>query len=429
MNPAGTSRPTRRTAVAMLAAGSVAALLPGHVRSQARPRLVVVGGGAGGASIAKHAARDSKRAIDVTLVEERESFVSCFFSNHYVAGLRDFASITHGYSTLESSYGIRKVTGRAVAIDRDEKVVVLFDGARIPYDRLVLSPGIDIIYDSVPDYSAGASKFAPHAWIAGEQTKLLKNRLDALEDGQDIVIVVPPNPYRCPPGPYERASMLAMVLKARGLSRSKIFILDHKEQFSKQALFQEGWSTLYPRMIEWYGPAVHGGVLGMDAQAGKVVTGLGEFEGGLLNIIPAQRAGAIAAEAGLTDTSGFCPVEADSMRSRIDAGVFIVGDASIAGDMPKSAFSANSQAKVAAAHIIADLLGTKAGPAAYANTCWSMIGPDDSVKVGGRYEPKDGKIAAVETFISKTGEVAALRAENVLDSLRWYDGIVADAFT
>ncbi|WP_187969813.1 NAD(P)/FAD-dependent oxidoreductase [Aquibium microcysteis] len=421
--------PISRRSFGRLAGAGVASLaLPTYLRAQGKPRVVIVGGGAGGATAAKYVAKDSKGAIDVTLIEDSDTFTTCFFSNLYLGGYRDFASITHGYDTLVSAYGVRKITGMAMAVDRAARTVTMADGAVVPYDRLVLSPGIDIVYDSVPGYSEEAAQIAPHAWKAGPQTELLKARLDALTDGQTIVMIAPPNPYRCPPGPYERVSMMAHVLKAKGFANSKIFVIDPKDKFSKQGLFQEGWDRHYPGMVEWYGPDVHGGIKSVDVAAGTVETDLDTFAGALLNVIPAQKAGAIAAAAGVAGDSGFCPIDAASMRSTMDEAIFVIGDASIAGDMPKSGFSANSQAKVAAMIIRADLTGSKAFPAKYANTCWSLIDTDDGVKVGAQYEPKDGRIASVEGFVSQTGEDAALRKATYEESIGWYDGIVADMF-
>ena len=221
--------------------------------------------------------------------------------------------------------------------------------------------------------------------------------------------------------------MMAHVLKTKGVD-AKIIILDPKEKFSKQGLFEEGWETHYPGMIEWYGPTVHGGIESVDVSTGAVETGIDTFRGDLLNIIPAQKAGKIAAEAGLTDDSGYCPIDAASMRSAQDENVFVIGDASIAGAMPKSGFSANSQAKVAAMNIRGDLIGSKVFPAKYSNTCWSLIETDDGVKVGAQYAPQDGAIASTSSFISQTGEDAATRKATYEESIGWYAGITADMF-
>lgn len=419
---------TRRQFGLYTGASAAALTLPTYLRAQGKPRVVVIGGGAGGATAARYMAKDSDGAIDVTLIENSDSYTTCFYSNLYVGGFRSFESITHSYDTLQSSYGITKVTGMATGVDRDNKVVTMADGATVPYDRLVVAPGIDLIWDSVEGYSEELSEAAPHAWKAGEQTKLLKAGLDAIENGQQILMVAPPNPYRCPPGPYERASMMAHVLKSKGLMDAKVIILDPKPKFSKQGVFQEGWEKHYPGMIEWYGPDVHGGIESVDVGAGTVETGLDTFKGAFMNIIPAQKAGAIAASAGLTDDSGFCPIEAESMRSTVDEAIFVIGDACIAGDMPKSGFSANSQAKVAAMNIRGDLLDSKVFPAKYSNTCWSLIETDDSIKVGAQYAPGEGKIASTQGFVSQMDEDASLRKTNYEESVGWYAGITADMF-
>ena len=417
----------RRQFGLLVGAASASFAMPAYLRAQDKPKVVVIGGGAGGATAARYLAKDSEGAIDVTLIDDSEQFTTCFFSNLYIGGYRDFGSITHSYDKLQSDYGITKVTGMAVAVDRDARTVQMADGSTIPYDRLVVSPGIDLIWDSVEGYSEEASSIAPHAWKAGPQTQLLKEKLDGIGDGQQIVMVAPPNPYRCPPGPYERVSMMAHVLKTKGVD-AKIIILDPKEKFSKQGLFEEGWETHYPGMIEWYGPTVHGGIESVDVASGTVETGIDTFRGDLLNIIPAQKAGTIAAKAGLTDDSGFCPIDAASMRSTQDENIFVIGDASIAGAMPKSGFSANSQAKVAAMNIRGDLIGSKVFPAKYSNTCWSLIETDDGVKVGAQYAPQDGAIASTSSFISQTGEDAATRKATYEESIGWYAGITADMF-
>lgn len=418
---------TRRgfAAGSLAAAGLLAA--PAVLRAQAKPRLVVIGGGPAGATVAKYVARDSQGAIDVTLVEPLDKFVTCFHSNLFLGGFRDFASITHPYKL--APYGVKHVRQTASAIDRDKKQVRLADGSTLDYDRLVVAPGIDLKFDSVPGYSEAAAEIMPHAWKPGAQTELLKKQLDSLSDGATIVMVAPPNPYRCPPGPYERVSCMAHVLKSKGHSKSRIVVIDPKDKFSKMALFQEGWQKHYPGMVEWMDPQMHGGVKSVDPKANTVTTDLETIKADLVNVIPAQMAGKIARDAGLANQTGFCPIDATNMKSDQDPNVFVLGDAAIAGAMPKSAFAANSQAKVVAMAVRGELANARTFPARYANTCWSIIETDDTVKVGGRYEPKDGKIAEVEGFVSKTGESADIRKQTTDENMGWYSGIVADIFS
>ncbi len=421
-----TRRNFSRLAGASLATLSTSLFAPA-VLGQGKPRLVVIGGGPGGATVARYVAKESAGAVDVTLIEPLKQFTTCFFSNLYVGGFRDYNSITHGYDKMQKS-GVKMVHAMAAGIDRGKREVTLADGSKVGYDRLVVAPGIDIKFDSVPGYSEAAAEVMPHAWKPGAQTQLLVKKLNALEDGDLIVMVAPPNPYRCPPGPYERVSMFAHVLKTKGHTKSKIIVLDPKPTFSKQGVFMEGWEKHYPGVIEWQDPKVHGGIKGVNPATGEVITDFATYKARLVNVIPAQMAGKIARDAGLTNQSGFCPIDAVSMKSTVDPNIFVTGDASIAGDMPKSAFAANSQAKVAAMTIRAELTKSRAFPARYANTCWSLIAPDDDIKVGAAYEPGDGKIKQTSGFVSQRGESADLRKQNYKESVDWYNGIVADVF-
>lgn len=417
---------TRRHFSTALLVGTGVLAMPAMLRAQAKPRLVVIGGGPAGATVARYVAKDSNGAIDVTLVEPAKKFITCFHSNLYLGDYRPWDSIAHDYNLAAA--GVKKVDQAAAAIDRDKKEVRLADGSVLPYDRLVVAPGIDLDFASVPGWSEAAAEVMPHAWKAGPQTQLLKKQLDALQDGATIVMIAPPNPYRCPPGPYERVSCMARVLKAKGHSKSRIVVIDPKDRFSKMALFQEGWQNHYPGMVEWMDPKMHGGLKNVDPKAMTVTTDLETIKADLVNVIPKQMAGKIARDAGLANATGYCPIDPTNMKSANDPNIFVLGDASIAGAMPKSAFAANSQAKVVAMAVRGELAGSRTFPARYSNTCWSIIAPDDTVKIGGRYEAKDGAIAEVEGFVSKTGEGKDERRQTSEENMGWYKGIVADIF-
>lgn len=419
----------RFTLTGLSAAGALGLGAP-VVMGQARPRVVVIGGGAGGATAARYIAKDSNGAIAVTLVEENETYQTCFHSNLYVGGFKSYDDIVHRYDDLAKNHGVTLARARAARIDRDRKEVLLADGQRLPYDRLVVSPGIDLKYDSVPGWSQEAEERMPHGWKPGRQTRLIKEKLDAVPDGGTIVMIAPPNPYRCPPGPYERASMFAHALKKAGKTSAKVVILDPKETFSKQGVFQADWEKRYGPMIEWLGPKVHDGIKSVDPKTNTVLTGFETYRDcAFVNVIPAQMAGEIARSAGLAPAGGYCAIDPATMKSTADADIFVLGDACIGGDMPKSAFSANSQAKVAAMVIRGELTGARTFPARYVNTCWSLVDTDDAIKVGGRYEPRDGKITATETFISQPGESDELRKETQGENMGWYAGITADMFS
>ena len=396
------------------------------VLGQTKPRVIVIGGGPGGATAARYLAKDSDGALDVTLIEANPVYTTCFFSNLYLGGFREFESLQHGYAKMGA--GVTVIHDMATGVDRAAKTVTLAGGQVLPYDRLVLSPGIDFKDGSVPGWSADShAEIMPHAYKAGPQTQLLKAMVESMPQGGTFAMIAPPNPYRCPPGPYERISMVAHVLKQTNPT-AKILILDPKDKYSKQALFEEGWGKHYDGMVEWIGPEFGGGAVEVRPETMEIVVEGAAQKVDVCNVIPGQMAGKIAALAQVTDDSGWAPVHADSMKSKADEAVYVLGDSSAQGDMPKSGFSANSQAKVAAMTIRGELTGSKVFPAKYSNTCWSLIAPEDGVKVGASYEPTPEKIASVESFISATGEDAALRKATYEESLGWYAGITADVF-
>jgi len=416
----------RRKFLAAAAATSAALSAP-MVLAQGRPKVIVIGGGAGGATAARYIAKDSDGAIDVTLIEPTRQYYTCFFSNLYLGGFWDYENLGHSYGTLASEYGINVVHDWAVGVDRDAKTVTVAGGHTLSYDRLIIAPGIDFVEDSVAGWDISAQNQMPHAYKAGSQTQLLKHQVENMREGGTYCMVAPPNPYRCPPGPYERISMVAHVLSQRNPT-AKILILDPKANFSKQTLFEDGWLRHYSGMIDRIGPDFGGGNVEVRPDAMEVVID-GEVEAvDVCNVIPAQKAGRIAHIAGVTDDSGWAPVTPTDMRSRVDENIFVLGDSSSQGAMPKSGFSANSQAKVAANVVRADLTGSRVFPARYSNTCWSLIGTDDGIKVGASYEAGEERIESVSSFISQVGETADLRQRTYEESVGWYEGITSDIF-
>ncbi|MBY6118217.1 MULTISPECIES: NAD(P)/FAD-dependent oxidoreductase [Mameliella] len=416
----------RRTFLGTAAAAASLSAPMVQAAGHGMPRVVVIGGGAGGATAARYVAKDSQGEINVTLIEPTRTYYTCFFSNLYIGGFRDLQSIAHDYGTLAADYGINVVHDWAVGVDRDAKTVSLAGGGSVPYDRLVISPGIDFVDGAVPGWDLSAQTAMPHAYKAGTQTALLKAQIESMPEGGTYVMVAPPNPYRCPPGPYERISMVAHVLKERNPT-AKILIADPKAKFSKQALFEEGWQKHYGGMIERIGPDFGGGNVSVNPDTMEVDIDGEVVKADVCNVIPAQKAGTICAAAGLTE-GNWAPVDGHSMVSRMDENVYILGDATNQGDMPKSGFSANSQAKVAAMAVRGALTGSRVFPAKYSNTCWSLISTDDGIKVGAAYEATDEKIASVSSFVSQTGEDAAMRKATYEESIGWYAGITSDMF-
>ena len=412
---------TGAAAAATLSAPMV--LADGH----AKPRVVVIGGGAGGATAARYIAKDSEGAIDVTLIEPSRTYFTCFFSNLYLGGFKEIDDLGHTYGALAAKHGINVVHDWAIDVDRDAKTVSLAGGDTLPYDKLVLSPGIDFVDESVEGWSLAAQNAMPHAYKGGSQTELLRAQIEAMPEGGVFAMVAPPNPYRCPPGPYERISMVAHQLKAKNPT-AKILVADPKPKFSKQSLFEEGWAKHYSGMVDVIGEDFGGGSVSVDPVAMTITIDGEETAVAACNVIPAMKAGRIAEMAGVTD-GNWAPVNAVDMSSKADPDVYVLGDASQQGDMPKSGYSANSQAKVCANAVRGALTGSRVFPAKFSNTCWSLIDTNDGVKVGATYEATDEKIAKVDGFISQTGENADLRQATYEESEGWYAGITADMFS
>lgn len=416
----------RRAFIGTGAAAAVALSAP-HVRgaSHGKPRVIVIGGGAGGATAARYIAKDSNTEIDVTLIEPTRMYYTCFFSNLYIGGFREISSLGHSYGEL-AKLGVNVVHDWAVGVDRAARTVTLAGGAVLPYDRLVLSPGIDFVDGAVPGWDVSKQNKMPHAYKAGSQSELLEAQIEAMPEGGTFCMVTPPNPFRCPPGPYERVSMVAHRLKEINPT-AKILVADPKPKFSKEGLFREAWDTHYAGMIEWLGPDFGGGNVSVNADDMTVNIDGEIVHADVCNVIPAQKAGRICELAGVNE-GNWAPVDGHTMQSRIDENIHVLGDATNQGDMPKSGFSANSQAKVCAMAVRGALTGSKVFPAKFSNTCWSLLDTDNGVKVGATYEATDEKIAKVDGFISAVGEDAALRKATYEESLGWYEGITSDIF-
>lgn len=411
-----------RRALAGLAGAACLAAAPGR----AAAKVVVVGGGPGGATAARYLAMGSPH-LDVTLIEPKLRYATCFFSNLHLAGMRSFESLTHGYEALSARHGVRVVHDRASAIDTGGKSVELAGGARLPYDRLVVATGISFRDGAIDGWDDAAAETMPHAWMAGAQTRLLRAQLEAMPDGGVFVMAVPADPFRCPPGPYERASMVAAYFK-RSKPRCKILILDEKDTFFEQDLFQDGWNRHYPGMIEWLPAQFTGGVTAVDVKGLSVRTASETFKAGVANVIPPQMAGSLARQAGLADDTGWCPVDPVTFASVLHPDVHVVGDSINGGAMPKSAFAASSQAKACAFAIAAALGGGDASRPFLYNTCYTFLAPDDAVSDAITFTSAGGKIAIADIAISAVDESAALRARTAAEADAWYDAFTRDVF-
>lgn len=422
---------SRRGVLAAIGSAGAAAALgvaPRRARANTAPagRVVVVGGGFGGATAAKYLKRRNPK-IDVTLVEPSEVFVTCPFTNLYFGGLRTFEQQEHNYDELRG-LGVNVIHDTAQAVDGKAHTLTLSRGQVLPYDKLVLSPGIDFRWDVIEGYDEAAAELAPHAWKAGPQSRLLREQLEAMPDGGLFVMVAPPNPYRCPPGPYERVSMVAHYFKTHK-PNSKILILDAKDNFSKQGLFTDGWKKFYDGMIEWVPASKDGKVIRVDAKNLTVETEFGEkHKASVLNVIPPQKAGFIAERAGVTNESGWVPIDPNTFESTRVPDIFVVGDATVAAPMPKSGFVANNQAKVAAAAIVAALEGKEPPQAAFANTCYSLIAPDYGISVAGVYAVEEGKLVEKAGGLSPRDASDEFRKLEAEYGVGWYQSISQDAW-
>ena len=420
-------RTSRRDFLKTAVAGASAAVLPLPAIAQgAGGRVVVVGGGFGGATCARFIRRIDPR-IAVTLVEASPTFTACPFSNLVIVGLRDLKAQEFGYDKLAADQVTVQISP-ATAIDAQGRNVTLGNGASLPYDRLVLSPGIDIRWDGLPGYTEAAAERMPHAWKAGEQTLLLRRQLEAMEDGGTVVISAPANPFRCPPGPYERASLIAYYLKTKK-PKSKLIVLDAKDAFSKQGLFQGAWKALYPN-LEWVSLSSGGKVTSVDAGAMTLVTDFARHKADVANVIPPQKAGRIAEIAGAADRTGWCPIDPATFESKLQPNIHVIGDASIAGAMPKSAFTANAQAKVCAAAVGKLIAGGKPDDPRLINTCYSLVAPDYGISVAGVYRPADGQLKDVEGSggVSPINAPASTRAAEATFANGWFSTITQEVF-
>ena len=418
---------SRRTVLGWGAASAAALAAPVRLSAQSQARVVIVGGGFGGATVARTLRRVAPD-IAVTLVERDPVFVTCPFSNAVLGGLRGIDSITFGYDAVRAA-GVDVVHAEATGIDPVAQAVALSDGSTLAYDRLVLSPGIQLTWDSIAGYSPEAAEIMPHAWLAGAQTSLLRSQLEAMDDGGLVIIAAPDNPFRCPPGPYERASLIAHYLKEHK-PRSKLMILDSKERFSKQGLFEEAWAALYSDIIEWVPGSLSGRVTEVDAASMLVRTDFDDFNPAVANIIPQQRAGEIALSLGLDEGLGFCPIDPVTFESTVVPGIHLVGDATLAGAMPKSGFSANSQAKVCARAIASLINGDEFGNAVLLNTCYSAVAPDYGFSVAGTYRVEGDAIVSIEGTggTSPLGAPAEIRAAEFDYAESWYANITGEMF-
>jgi NADPH-dependent 2,4-dienoyl-CoA reductase/sulfur reductase-like enzyme len=425
--PLMTMRPvTRRNAVFGITMAAATLARPALLRAQSTARVVVVGGGFGGAACAR-ALKRAQADLQVILIEPNAVFTSCPFSNEVIAGLRDIEAQQFGYDGLAAE-GVTVIGQAVTTIAPQQRSVLTTDGVALPYDRLVLSPGIDFHYEALPGYDEAASGKMPHAWKAGAQTLLLRKQLEAMADGGVVAIAIPANPSRCPPAPYERASLIAHYLKTKK-PRAKVLILDAKDSFSQQRLFERAWKELYGDMIERVALSQGGRVTSVDPSTRTIITEFGNYTPDVANVIPAQRAGRIAEIAGATDATGWCPIDPVTFESKVVPNIHVIGDACLGGGIPKSASAAGAQGKACASAIVNLIAGRPPETPRLTGICYNTVAPGYGFSLAGNYQPRGDIFAEVEGgATSPIDAPRELRAREAAEAERWFQTITADTF-
>jgi sulfide dehydrogenase [flavocytochrome c] flavoprotein chain len=404
-------------------AGIVRTVGAARPRVRIKAKVVVVGGGFAGAGCAI-LMRRLDPAVEVTLVDPDDRYVTCPMSNSVLAGFRSIESISVSRLALRRA-GVNYVRDWVTSIDAQRRRARLAGGAELAYDRLVMAPGIRFLWGSPDGYSRDTSLAMPHAWQAGAQTEILAAQLRSMRDGGVVAISVPTGPMRCPPGPFERASLIAAFLR-QAKPRSKVLIFDSNNHFPRQDIFTDAWQSLYPGMIEWI-PVVDGGAVVRVAAEGKKIlyTSHGAHPVDVANIIPPQAPGIAAVQAGLASGHGWCPINPLTFESLLIAGVHVIGDACIADPMPKAASAANSQATQCALAIAAALDGREPAAPLFESVCYSMLAHRRALSIHGRFQLVDGAIRAVEGSEGPGSESSEQEARN---AEHWYKGLVAASF-
>ncbi|HEX3116990.1 MAG TPA: NAD(P)/FAD-dependent oxidoreductase [Bradyrhizobium sp.] len=417
---------TRRNVVRGIAASAAAFAFLRPSIAQSAARVVVIGGGFAGASCAR-ALRRIDAKLQVTLIEPNRTFTACPFSNQVIAGLREIEAQQFTYQRIISE-GVSVVAQAAARIDPRARTVGLADGMSLGYERLVLAPGIDLKFDALPGYDEAAATKMPHAWKAGEQTTVLRRQLEAMDDGGLVVLAVPAGPSRCPPAPYERASLIAHYLKTRK-PRSKVLILDARDTFPLQRLFENAWKELYPGMIERVSLSQGGRVTSVDPATRTIVTDFGNYTADVANVIPPQQAGHIAAVAGAIDNTGWCPIDPVTFASKLVPDIHVIGDACFGGTIPKSASAANAQATACAAAVANLISGKTPDIPRLVGACYNTVAPGYAFSQSGVYQARDGRFAEIEAVITSPVDAPRdVRAREADNAQSWYKTVTVEAF-
>ncbi|MSO67373.1 MAG: twin-arginine translocation signal domain-containing protein [Pseudolabrys sp.] len=423
------ARATRRQFLKTTAAAASVVAFPAPMLAQgARPNVVVIGGGFGGTACAR-ALRKADPAIAITLITSNDRYFASPHSNAGIAGLTDLQQQLFSYDGVGAD-GIDVKIATATAIDPVKKTVRFNTGSEpLHYERMVMSPGIQLLKGFIPGYDDRAMSRMPAAYFNGGEASQLRGELEAMEDGGTVVISSPVNPARCPPAPYERASLIAHYLKAKK-PKSKVIVLDAKESFTMQKLFEAAWAELYPGLIEWIGLSNGGALSEVDVSTKTLSTDFDKYKAAVASIIPPQKAGAAAELAGVADRTGWCPVDPLTFESRLQKGIHVIGDAAIAGAMPRSASAAQSQARTCAGAIAALLSGKTPAAPTLTSSCYSLIAPDYAISQKGIYRQADDQYVAAEggPVLSPANAPRSTRKTDAEQAYAWFKTITGEVF-
>lgn len=421
MNEARRRFLSRWPAIAALGSLRVGPLYAGT----ASPRIVVAGGGFSGLNLARWL-KQLVPSARITVIDPNEHYMRCPGSNRVIAGFAELPSLRHHTATSLHQIGIAFVQAHIVGRDEHKNRVHLDDGKSVAYDRLVVAPGIDFRWEQIEGLSERTTTLVPHAWRAGRQTQLLRDQLAALPAGGVFMMTVPANPYRCPPGPYERASLIAARLKQTN-PRAKILILDAKSKFSKEKGFKSAWASLYPGMIEWISLETEGEIDYINPKKREVATAFNRYRADVLNVIPPQKAGELARTLGLIDDSGWCPVDPFSFKSLKGRDIHVIGDAANFGPIPKSAFAAQAEGRACALAITLDLSELPLPSPRIINHCYSLVSQNEAISITGTYAAKSG-LPVPETLSLMESTPTADRRSEYVNAMDWFDVLIESTF-
>lgn len=416
---------TRRlAAITAAAAAGLGPIMRAHGAASAR--VVVVGGGFGGATCVNYLRRYAPQ-LAITLVEPKARYVTCPFSNTVLGGLNDLEFITYDYESLKSRRGCTVVNDRVTAVDPVAGTVRLQGGGTLQFDRLVMAPGIRFLWNRIEGHSEAASATIPHAWTGGEQTRILLKQLQDMADGGLVIIAAPRKPFRAPAASLERASLIANYLLL-SKPKSKVLLLDPNDDEPKLELFRKAWTELYPGIIERVGGTA-AEVVRVDVARRILYTNGGDAHpGAVINLIPPQRAAEIMGGGGLADSEGWCPVDQQTFQCKGHKNVYVIGDACLAGDLPKTGFAANLEGKTCAAAIAASFNGGTLPPATYNTAFYSLVSPKYAVSEAAMYRLTNGRIVKVVEGVSDAGAIKRIRLKEAEYAAGWYKSITSEMF-